>query len=68
MAWLESKWGIQKKDNIVGENKFPTDFKINEASHDILESLVETFTLAALYDIAEDTSFVSYTKKKINNF
>ena len=26
------KWGIQKKDNIVSENKFPTDFKINEGT------------------------------------
>ena len=43
MAWPKSKsnqivskgcekWGIQKKENNVSENKFPTDFKINEGT------------------------------------
>ena len=26
------KWGIQKKDKIVNENKFPNDFQINEGN------------------------------------
>ena len=36
-------WGIQKKDKIVNENKFPNDFKINEGNClDIYKYVVKT--------------------------
>ena len=41
------KWGIQKSDVIVRENTFPDDFKINEATHELLESLVQCERLSA---------------------